>query len=85
MMSNVYRLPGSTQEGHNGLQYQLAEIASYCLLSGPRRRSRFWVRQAAQKQQTLIRNPARGEQGSESPGSGSAKPRCVGSLARLPI
>jgi hypothetical protein len=45
-----------------------------CLLPGPRRRSRVWVRQATQNQQTLKRNPAKGEQGSESPTSGPAKP-----------
>jgi hypothetical protein len=44
-----------------------------CLLPGPRRRSRVWVRQATQNQQTPIRNPARGDQGSESPRSGPAK------------
>jgi len=30
-----------------------------CLLPGPRRRARVWVRQATQNQQTLIRNPAK--------------------------
>ncbi len=53
--------------------------ARLCLLPGPRSRSRVWVRQAAKNQQTLIRNPAKGEQGSESPQSGPAKPSCVGS------
>jgi len=62
-----------------------ARTARYRPLPGPRRRSGVWVRQAAQNQQTLIRNPAKGEQGSgTSPPSGSAKPSCVGSLARLP-
>src|SRR3989304_1427569 len=51
-----------------------------CLLPGPRRPSRVSVRQAAENQQTLIRNPAKGEQGSESPVSGPAKPPCVGFL-----
>ena len=46
----------------------------YCLLPGPRRRSRIWDRQAAKNQQTLIRNPTKGEQGSFSPQSGPAKP-----------
>jgi len=51
-----------------------------CLLLGPRRRSRVFVGQAAQNLQTLIRNPAKGEQGSlRSPESGPAKPPCVGS------
>ena len=55
-----------------------------CLLPGPRRRSRVSVRQAAQTQQTLIRNPAKGEQGSESPQPGPAKPRCMG-FAQHPV
>ena len=45
-----------------------------CLLPGPRRRSRIWVRQATKNQQTLTRNPAKGEQGFESLGSGPANP-----------
>jgi hypothetical protein len=53
-----------------------------CLKPGPRRRSMVLVRQAAQNQQTLIRNPAKGEQVSESPASGPAKTSCVGSPAR---
>jgi hypothetical protein len=53
---------------------RLSLIEYLCLLPGPRRRSRVWVRQATQNQQTLIRNPAKGEQGSESPPSGPARP-----------
>jgi hypothetical protein len=43
-----------------------------------RRRSRVSVRQATQNQQTLLRNPAKGEQASSSPQAGPAKPQCVG-------
>ena len=53
--------------------------STLCLLPGPRGRLRDWVRQAVENQQTLIRNPAKGEQGSRrSPASGPAKPPCVG-------
>jgi len=83
-MSNVHNLTGSTQEGHNTLQYQLAEIARYCLLSGLRRQSGVCVRQATWNRQTRTRNPATGEEWSESALPDPAKPRCVGSLARLP-
>jgi len=41
--------------------------------------TRVSVRQATLNQQTLTRNPAKGEQGSESPWSGPARPSFVGS------
>jgi len=53
-----------------------------CLLPRPRRRSRVWVRQAAENMQTLTRNLALGEQGSQSPESGPARPWLAASAPR---
>lgn len=60
----------------------VTDDSRYCPLPGPRGRLRVWVFQAPLKTETLTRNPAKGALGSESPRPWSARPRCVGSLAR---